>query len=95
MEEAGLVHRARPEHDRRTILVVLTDKGTEMMVHARGTRPADMLFRIVNDPFSDVWTPLRRPLRVPTLGFDVLTEARCLSLPSLHNLDEPLHRPSY
>ena len=35
MEEAGLVRRVRPEHDRRTILVVLTDKGTETMEHAR------------------------------------------------------------
>jgi hypothetical protein len=33
-----------------------------------GTRRADLFFRIVNDPFTDVWTPLRRPLRVPTLG---------------------------
>ena len=35
MEEAGLVRRLRPEHDRRTILIVLTDKGTETMEHAR------------------------------------------------------------
>ena len=35
MEEEGLVRRVRPEHDRRTILVVLTDKGTETMEHAR------------------------------------------------------------
>ena len=35
MEEAGLVRRNRPEHDRRTILVVLTDKGSETMEHAR------------------------------------------------------------
>ena len=35
MEEAGLVRRSRPEHDRRTILVVLTDKGTETLEHAR------------------------------------------------------------
>ena len=35
MEEAGLVRRVRPEHDRRSILVVLTDKGTETMEHAR------------------------------------------------------------
>jgi len=35
MEEAGLVRRVRPEHDRRTILVVLTDKGAETMEHAR------------------------------------------------------------
>jgi DNA-binding MarR family transcriptional regulator len=35
MEEAELVSRVRPEHDRRTILVVLTDKGTEAMEYAR------------------------------------------------------------
>src|SRR6478609_9208800 len=35
MEAAGLVSRVRPEHDRRTILVVLTDKGTETMEDAR------------------------------------------------------------
>lgn len=35
MEEEGLVRRVRPEHDRRTILVVLTDKGVETMEHAR------------------------------------------------------------
>ena len=35
MEEAGLVRRVRPQHDRRTILIVLTDKGTQTMEHAR------------------------------------------------------------
>ena len=35
MEEAGLVRRVRPEHDRRSILVVLTDRGTETMERAR------------------------------------------------------------
>jgi DNA-binding MarR family transcriptional regulator len=35
MEEAGLVRRARPENDRRTILIVLTDEGTEMLKRAR------------------------------------------------------------
>lgn len=35
MEEAGLVRRARPENDRRTILIVLTDKGTETLERAR------------------------------------------------------------
>ena len=35
MEEAGLVRRVRPEHDRRSILVLLTDKGTETMERAR------------------------------------------------------------
>ena len=35
MEEAGLIRRVRPEHDRRTILVVLTDKGSETLKRAR------------------------------------------------------------
>ncbi len=35
MEEAGLVRRVRPEQDRRSILVILTDKGTETMEDAR------------------------------------------------------------
>ena len=35
MEQAGLVHRARPENDRRTILILLTDKGTETLGDAR------------------------------------------------------------
>jgi DNA-binding MarR family transcriptional regulator len=35
MEEAGLVRRARLENDRRTILIVLTDKGTETLKRAR------------------------------------------------------------
>jgi DNA-binding MarR family transcriptional regulator len=35
MEEAGLVRRVRPPNDRRSILVLLTDKGTEMMERAR------------------------------------------------------------
>jgi DNA-binding MarR family transcriptional regulator len=35
MEEAGLVRRARPESDRRTILIVLTDKGSETLERAR------------------------------------------------------------
>jgi DNA-binding MarR family transcriptional regulator len=35
MEQAGLVDRARPENDRRTILIVLTHKGTETLQEAR------------------------------------------------------------
>ena len=35
MEESKLVRRARPENDRRTILIVLTEKGTEMLERAR------------------------------------------------------------
>ena len=35
MEEAGLVQRVRPENDRRSILVVLTDQGRNTMEQAR------------------------------------------------------------
>ncbi|HEX7300890.1 MAG TPA: MarR family transcriptional regulator [Solirubrobacteraceae bacterium] len=35
MEEAGLVRRVRPENDRRSILVVLTDEGRRTMEQAR------------------------------------------------------------
>ena len=35
MEEAGLVRRVRPENDRRSILVVLTDAGRQTMEAAR------------------------------------------------------------
>jgi DNA-binding MarR family transcriptional regulator len=35
MEEAELVRRVRPEHDRRSILVVLTEKGDETKARAR------------------------------------------------------------
>src|SRR5215217_43490 len=35
LEAAGLVQRVRPETDRRSILVVLTDQGRATMEHAR------------------------------------------------------------
>jgi DNA-binding MarR family transcriptional regulator len=35
MEEAGLVRRVRPEHDRRSILVVMTPAGEAMKERAR------------------------------------------------------------
>jgi DNA-binding MarR family transcriptional regulator len=35
MEEAELVRRTRSENDRRTILIVLTDNGTELLKRAR------------------------------------------------------------
>jgi DNA-binding MarR family transcriptional regulator len=35
MEEAGLVRRVRPEQDRRSILIVLTERGIETMQRAR------------------------------------------------------------
>jgi DNA-binding MarR family transcriptional regulator len=36
MEGAGLVRRVRPDNDRRSILVSLTDKGRDTMEFARG-----------------------------------------------------------
>ena len=36
MEEAGLVRRVRPDNDRRSILVVLSDQGRAVMDEARG-----------------------------------------------------------
>jgi DNA-binding MarR family transcriptional regulator len=36
MEAAGLVRRIRPENDRRSILVFLTDEGRNKLEHARG-----------------------------------------------------------
>src|SRR5436189_406165 len=35
LEEAGLVRRVRPENDRRSILVALTDKGRKTLEQAR------------------------------------------------------------
>jgi DNA-binding MarR family transcriptional regulator len=35
MEATGLVRRVRPENDRRSILVVLTDEGRDTLEHAR------------------------------------------------------------
>jgi DNA-binding MarR family transcriptional regulator len=35
MEQEGLVLRVRPDHDRRTILIILTDKGTDTLERAR------------------------------------------------------------
>src|SRR6266699_3651358 len=35
LEEAGLVRRVRPENDRRSILVVLTENGSDTMERAR------------------------------------------------------------
>ena len=35
MEEMGLIRRVRPENDRRSILVVLTDAGAETLERAR------------------------------------------------------------
>src|SRR5436305_8456104 len=52
MEEAGLVRRVRPENDRRTILIVLTDKGTETMERAR-RQHRDGIHRHFSEHLSD------------------------------------------
>jgi DNA-binding MarR family transcriptional regulator len=35
MEEAGLISRVRPENDRRSILIILTDQGRDTIARAR------------------------------------------------------------
>jgi DNA-binding MarR family transcriptional regulator len=52
MEDAGLVRRVRPEHDRRSILVVLTDKGDEMKARARRYH-RDAIARHFSDQLSE------------------------------------------
>ena len=52
MEEAGLVRRVRPENDRRSILVVLTDAGRETMESAR-RRHRDAIARHFSQHLSD------------------------------------------
>src|SRR3954468_1517798 len=47
MEEAGLVRRVRPENDRRSILVVLTDKGRATMEQAPPPPP-----HAIEQPFA-------------------------------------------
>jgi hypothetical protein len=48
-----------------------------------GTTRGDMFFRIVDNPFTNAWAPLRRPLRVPTLG----PNASCPVTPPAANVD--------
>src|SRR4051812_21232143 len=73
MEEAGLVRRVRPENDRRSILVVLTDEGRETMEHARrhhrhsiehpfSTHLTASAFKALPRAFEKVSAPAR-PLR--------------------------------
>jgi DNA-binding MarR family transcriptional regulator len=52
MEEAGLVRRVRPEHDRRSILVVLTEKGGETKDRARRYH-RDAIARHFSDHLSE------------------------------------------
>ncbi|HEY3185101.1 MAG TPA: hypothetical protein VGJ77_19835 [Gaiellaceae bacterium] len=47
--------------------------GLRAMSCGATCKESPLFFRIVNDPFTDVWTPLRRPIRLPTL----LHGARC------------------
>ena len=52
MEETGLVRRLRPEHDRRTILVLLTNQGTQTLEHAR-RHHRDGIHRHLSQPGLD------------------------------------------
>ena len=52
MEEAGLVRRVRPGHDRRSILVVLTERGNETKERARRYH-RDGIARHFSDHLSD------------------------------------------
>ena len=52
MEEAGLVRRSRPENDRRTILIILTDEGTKTLERARRYH-RDGIRRHFSDQLSD------------------------------------------
>ena len=52
LEEAGLVRRVRPENDRRSILVVLTDQGRATLERAR-LHHRDGIARHFSDHLSD------------------------------------------
>jgi DNA-binding MarR family transcriptional regulator len=78
MEEAGLVRRVRPENDRRSIFVVLTDKGRDTMEQARrhhrhgieqhfSQHLADADIKAVIRAFEKVSTHVR-PLRPGRIG---------------------------
>jgi DNA-binding MarR family transcriptional regulator len=78
MEEAGLVRRVRPENDRRSILVFLTDQGRDTMEHARrhhrhgieehfARHLADTDVRALTRAFEKVSTHVR-PLRPGRIG---------------------------
>ena len=67
MEKEGLVKRVRPENDRRSILVVLTDAGREKMKEARrGHREA------LDEHFSRHLTD--SDIKALTRAFEKLTE---------------------
>ena len=72
MEAAGLVRRVRPEHDRRSILVLPTEKGTKTMERARRTTETAS-----NDTSpSTSATPTSRPSHTPSKR-SAPTHARC------------------
>jgi len=82
MEEEGLVRRVRPEHDRRSILVVLTDKGIETMEEARRYHRDGILLRVPS---------LRAPLStLSTLSRCSQAPLRCGSSPDCVSVSDPL-----
>jgi DNA-binding MarR family transcriptional regulator len=53
MIEEGLVRRERPEHDRRVVLVFLTDKGREVIGPARAAHRDGILRHVVSHMTPD------------------------------------------
>ena len=78
MEEAGLVRRVRPTHDRRSILIVVTDAGTKKLEEARrhhrdgiqrhfSQHLTDADIRVLTRAFEKVSVHIR-PLRPGRIG---------------------------
>jgi DNA-binding MarR family transcriptional regulator len=67
MEKEGLVQRVRPEDDRRSILVVLTDTGRKKMAEARGCHREGL-----NEHFSRHLTD--SDVKALTRAFEKLTD---------------------
>ena len=72
MEEAGLVRRVRPENDRRSFLVVLTDEGRNTL-----EAPAATTAHAIEQHFSQ--PPVRHRVKALTRALEkVSTHARPL-----------------
>lgn len=83
MEEAGLVRRVRPENDRRSILILLTDKGTEKLDEARRYH-RDGIERHFSQHLTDA------DVRALTRAFEKLSRhARPLRPGRIHDSQEP------
>ena len=72
MIEEGLVRRERPEHDRRVVLVFLTDKGHEVLGPLRAAHRAGILRH-----FASHMTPAQQEAFLDSMG-DVREHLRTL-----------------